>query len=64
MKRPIHSPGAVASSDASLAKIQELTADQLVEVHGGELKIEMPQYIPLSQSHPKTETTLPRVPYH
>lgn len=41
----------------------ELTRAELDAVHGGELKIEMPAYIPLSQSHPKTEVVLPRVPY-
>lgn len=47
----------------SAAVGQDLTAAELREVHGGELKIEMPAYVPMSQSHPKVETTLPRVPY-
>ena len=41
----------------------ELSAAEAAAVHGGELKLEMPAYVPLSQSHPKTEVTLPRVPY-
>jgi hypothetical protein len=41
----------------------ELSPLEVGAVHGGELKIEMPAYVPLSQSHPKTEVTLPRVPY-
>jgi hypothetical protein len=41
----------------------ELTPAELDAVHGGELKIEMPAYVPLSQIYPKTEVTLPRVPY-
>ena len=41
----------------------ELTDVELEAVHGGELKIEVPAYIPMSQSHPKTEVVLPRVPY-
>jgi hypothetical protein len=41
----------------------ELSPGELDAVYGGELNIEMPAYIPLSQSHPKTETVLPRVPY-
>lgn len=41
----------------------ELSAAEVLEVHGGTLKIEMPAYVPLSQSHPKTEVTLPRVPH-
>ena len=39
----------------------ELSPVELDAVHGGELKIEAPRYIPLSESHPKTERTLPRV---
>jgi hypothetical protein len=42
---------------------QELSPGEIDAVHGGALNIEMPAYIPLSQSHPKTETVLPRVPY-
>ena len=38
-----------------------LSPGELDAVHGGELKIEAPRYIPLSESHPKTERTLPRV---
>ena len=45
------------------ASMQPLSNQELFAVHGGELKIEMPAYIPLSQSNPKTETVLPRVPY-
>jgi hypothetical protein len=41
----------------------DLSRAELDAVYGGELNIEMPAYIPLSQSHPKTETVLPRVPY-
>lgn len=41
----------------------ELSPGEVDAVYGGELNIEMPAYIPLSQSHPKTETVLPRVPY-
>jgi hypothetical protein len=41
----------------------ELSPVEVEAVHGGTLKIEMPAYVPLSQSHPKTEVTLPRVPY-
>jgi hypothetical protein len=41
----------------------ELTPAELDAVHGGELKIEVPAYVPLSQIYPKTEVTLPRVPY-
>ena len=41
----------------------ELTPAELDAGHGGELKIEMPAYVPLSQIYPKTEVTLPRVPY-
>jgi len=41
----------------------ELSAVELDAVHGGELKIEVPAYVPMSQSHPKTEVVLPRVPY-
>ncbi len=41
----------------------ELSAVELNAVHGGELKIEVPAYVPMSQSHPKTEVVLPRVPY-
>ena len=33
----------------------ELSPEELDEVHGGALRIEVPPYIPLSQSHPKTE---------
>ena len=41
----------------------ELSTEELAAVHGGELKIEVPAYVPLSQSHPKTEVVLPRVSY-
>jgi len=41
----------------------ELSAEELDAVYGGELKIEVPAYVPLSQSHPKTERVFPRVPY-
>jgi hypothetical protein len=41
----------------------ELAPEELAAVHGGELKLEVPAYIPLSVSHPKTEVVLPRVPY-
>jgi hypothetical protein len=41
----------------------ELSPVEVSAVHGGALNIEMPAYVPLSQSHPKTEVTLPRVPY-
>jgi len=41
----------------------ELSPGEVDAVYGGALNIEMPAYIPLSQSHPKTETVLPRVPY-
>lgn len=41
----------------------ELSPAELDAVHGGALNIEVPAYIPLSQSHPKTEVVLPRVPY-
>ena len=41
----------------------ELAPAELDAVHGGELKIEVPAYVPLSQSHPKTEVVLPRTPY-
>ena len=33
----------------------ELSPVELDAVHGGALNIEVPPYIPLSQSHPKTE---------
>lgn len=39
----------------------ELSPVELDAIHGGALHIEVPPYIPLSQSHPKTERTLPRV---
>ena len=38
-----------------------LSPGELDAIHGGALHIEVPPYIPLSQSHPKTERTLPRV---
>ena len=38
-----------------------LSPGELDAIHGGALNIEVPPYIPLSQSHPKTERTLPRV---
>ena len=41
----------------------ELSPVELDAVHGGALNIEVPAYIPLSQSHPKTEVVLPRTPY-
>jgi len=41
----------------------ELSPVEAGAVHGGELKLEMPAYVPISQSHPKTEVTLPRVRY-
>ncbi len=47
----------------SAAAGRELSPAELDAVHGGELKIEVPAYVPLSQSHPKTEVVLPRVPY-
>ena len=42
---------------------QELSSEELTAVHGGELKIKVPAYVPLSQSNPKTEPVVPRVPY-
>jgi hypothetical protein len=42
---------------------QELSSEELAAVHGGELKIEVPAYVPLSTSNPKTEPVVPRVPY-
>jgi hypothetical protein len=41
----------------------ELSPIELDAVHGGELNIEVPAYVPLSQSNPKTEVVLTRVPY-
>jgi hypothetical protein len=41
----------------------ELTPADLDAVHGGALNIEVPAYVPLSQSHPKTEVVIPRTPY-
>ena len=41
----------------------ELSAVEVDAVHGGALNVEISAYIPMSTSHPKTETTLPRVPY-
>ena len=49
------------SSSATVGS--ELSSVELDAVHGGELKIEVPAYVPMSQSHPKVEVTLPRVPY-
>lgn len=43
--------------------IRELPPGELETVHGGALNITMPEYIPMSVSHPKVEVTLPRVPY-
>lgn len=44
-----------------------IPADQLQLVAGGEAAIkpapQIPPYVPLSQSHPKVERDLPRVPY-
>ena len=51
----------VRSGSADVA--HELSPAEVEAVYGGALNIEMPAYIPLSQSHPKTETVLPRVPY-
>jgi hypothetical protein len=47
----------------SAAAGYELSPAELDAVHGGALNIEVPAYVPLSQSHPKTEVTLPRTPY-
>ena len=52
----------VSSKDVSSVG-QELSSEELTAVHGGELKIEVPAYVPLSQSNPKTEPVVPRVPY-
>jgi hypothetical protein len=41
----------------------ELSPVELDAVHGGTLNIEVPAYIPLSQSQPKTEVVIPRTPY-
>jgi hypothetical protein len=56
-------PGSQLNVQARPAAGSELTPAELDAVHGGELKIEMPAYVPLSQIYPKTEVTLPRVPY-
>jgi len=63
MKRFITTQLNVDVSPPSAAAGHELTPAELDAVHGGELKIEVPAYVPLSQSHPKTEVVLPRVPY-
>ena len=52
-----------ANGRSNLEEMYELSPVELDAVHGGALKIEMPAYVPLSQSHPKTEVVLPRVPY-
>ncbi|AMK74995.1 MULTISPECIES: hypothetical protein [Methylomonas] len=45
----------------------EISAAEINQVSGGEIKItpapKIPEYIPLSQSNPKVERDLPRVPY-
>ena len=63
MKRslPFKSNGDVRLKSAAAGS--ELSAVELDAVHGGALNIEVPAYVPMSTSHPKTETTLPRVPY-
>jgi hypothetical protein len=47
----------------SAAAGYELSPVELDAVHGGALNVEVPAYVPMSQSHPKTEVVLPRIPY-
>jgi hypothetical protein len=59
---------ATSGSSSAAAQLRpdagyELSPVEAGAVHGGELKLEMPAYVPISQSHPKTEVTLPRVRY-
>ena len=64
MKRSIAKGMSNADQRARSAAVGcELAPAELDAVHGGELNIQVPAYIPLSQSNPKVEVVLPRVPY-
>ena len=60
-ERPLTPQGNHDVRSRSAAGGYALSPVELDAVHGGELNIEAPRYIPLSESHPKTERTLPRV---
>jgi hypothetical protein len=62
-ERPITTQVDVDGRPGSAGVGYELAPVERDAVHGGALNIEVPAYIPLSQSHPKTEVVLPRVPY-
>ncbi len=59
--RPLTPQGNHDVRSRSAAGGYALSPVELDAVHGGELNIEVPRYIPLSESHPKTERPLPRV---